>query len=313
MHIDLSVELFDTWLKNPLILASGVLGTSHNLIKRVAETGIGAATIKSISIEPKAGHLNPTVADLGGGNFLNAMGYPNMGLKAAMEEFKDLSDIPCPVIGSIIGECPEEFGELAAEFDKLPFLAIEVPLSCPHTPKVGLMGGHTNPLVVEEIIAQVATHTSKPVLLKLPAVGGLNAVVDGELSMVQAAMLSGVWGFTATNTAGPATVIDIHARKPTLGFRQGGLSGPALKPLAMATVFQLYQTIPQDRPIIGTGGVCCGKDVIEYTMAGATAVGIGSILHKGLYVISELLEQTAQLLESLGEYSLWNLKGAAQE
>lgn len=310
--MDLSVELFGTRLKNPLVLASGVLGTSPNLLKRVGEAGLGAVTIKSISVEPRSGHLNPTVVQYGD-SFLNAMGYPNMGLKAAMEEFKDLSDISCPVIGSIIGECAEEFGELAAEFDKLPFFALEVPLSCPHTPKVGLMGGHTNPLMVEEIIKQVITHTSKPVLLKLPAVGGLNAAVGGELSMVQAAMLSGVWGFTATNTVGPATVIDIHARKPLLGFRQGGLSGPALKPLAMAAVFQLYQAIPQDRPIIGTGGVSCGEDVIEYIMAGASAVGIGSVLHKGLEVIPKLLEQIEKTLAELKEDSLWNLKGAAQE
>lgn len=306
-NIDLSVELFGHWLKNPLILASGVLGTSLNLIKRVADAGIGAVTIKSTSVEPKKGHLNPTIVAYRD-SFLNAMGYSNMGLKAALEEFKDLSSVSCPVIGSIIGESAEEFGELAAEFDKLDFLAIEVPLSCPHTPGVGLMSNHTDPLKVEEIITKVVTNTSKPVLLKLPAVGAF----QGEWTMVQAALISGIWGFTATNTVGPATVIDIEARKPVLGFRQGGLSGPALKPLSMAVVYQLYQSVGNRLPIIGTGGVCSGQDVIEYVMAGATAVGIGSILHKGLPIIPQLLEETRRSLKELGENTLSSLKGVAQ-
>lgn len=301
--MDLSVELFNHRLKNPLVLPSGILGTSRALLKRVANAGVGVVTIKSISIEPRKGHLNPTVIRYGDG-FINSMGYPNMGLKEAINEYKDLSSIGCPVIGSIVGECSEEFGELAAEFDKLDFMAIEVPLSCPHTPRVGLMSDQTNPLKVEEIITKVVQNTSKPVLLKLPATGGL--------TIAASALNSGVSGFTATNTVGQAMLIDVYAKKPQLGFRYGGLSGPALKPLAIATVYSLYGCIPKDHPIIGTGGVSRGNDVIEYIMAGAAAVGVGSIIYKGLDIFEEILQEVRSTMEQLGETKLSNLKGVAQ-
>lgn len=301
---DLSVKLFDYKLKNPIVLSSGILGTSYALLKRIANAGIGAITIKSISIEPRRGHPNPTIVYYEGGGFINAMGYPNMGLEAAMKEFEDLSGISCPVIGSIIGETPEEFAELAAEFDKLDFMAIEVPLSCPHTPRVGLMGGQMDPLKVEEIITKVVQNTSKPVLLKLPA--------TGSATMIKPALNSGVRGFTATNTVGQAMYINIHAKKPQLGFKYGGLSGPPLKPLAMATVYKLYECIPKDVPIIGTGGVSRGNDIIEYVMAGATAVGVGSIVSKGLPIFKEILQEVKNTMVQLGETRLSDLKGVAQ-
>ncbi len=302
---DLSVKIFGCTLNNPTILASGILGTTRELLKSVAMNGAGAVTIKSISEEPREGHPNPTVLAFGPG-VINAVGYSNPGIDKASEEFKELHTVGCPVIGSLIGTCVEEFARVASKMDKLEFEALEVPLSCPHTPGYGKLGKQDDPEEVYRIVTTICSNTSKPLFVKLPPA----ASADNLTEMALAAKDAGAYGITAVNTIGPGMLIDIDSGKPYLGFRIGGISGPALKPLAVASVYQLFEAV--DMPIIGTGGVSTGRDAIEMVMAGATAVGIGTaVLSRGMSVFQEIADEMKEILIERGATSLSEIRGLA--
>lgn len=269
----LSVKLLGKVLRNPIIIPSGILGTTYGLIKRLSLYGPGAITIKSISLEPREGHDNPTVIPLSNG-LLNAVGYSNMGLINALEEFKDLSGVQCPVIASIIGQSLDEFSALACSMSKLDFMAIEVPLSCPHTPGYGLMGNQASEQVVYAITKEVVSCGSKPVIIKLP-------FTPNVVELAIAAERGGASAVSLVNTIGPSMVIDIDSGKPLLGFKYGGLSGPFLRPVTVGTVYRVFEKI--SIPIIGIGGISNSNDIVEVMMAGAKAVGIGTSLYlKGL-------------------------------
>ena len=304
---DLSVELFGRRLKNPFILASGILGTTRDLLKTASRNGAGAVTIKSVSRMPRSGHPNPTVLDFGPG-LINAVGYSNPGIDRAAREFADLDSIRCPVIGSLIGTDTEEFKHVASRMDKLDFAALEVPLSCPHTPGYGKLGKQDTPEELHRIVSAICANTSKPLFVKLPPAAATENVVD----LAVAAREAGAYGITATNTIGPGMLIDIDSGSPYLGFRIGGISGPALKPLAIATVFQIFESI--DMPIIGTGGISTGRDAVEMIMAGATAVGVGTaVLSRGMSVFRDIAAETARILEKRGCTSLYEIRGLAHQ
>lgn len=302
---DLSVKLFSCTLRNPTILASGILGTTCDLLRRVSKNGAGAVTIKSISVNPRMGHPNPTVLAFGPG-LINAVGYSNPGLEKAVLEFSNLHEIGCPVIGSLIGTCVEDFSRLALKLDKLGFAALEVPLSCPHTPEYGRMGKQDNPDAVFQIVSAICSNTSKPLFVKLPP------AASNLVEMALAAKTAGAYGISAVNTVGPGMLIDIDSGKPYLGFGVGGISGPLLKPLAIAAVFQLFEAV--DMPIIGIGGVSTGRDAIEMIMAGASAVGIGTaVLFRGLSVFQSITEEMKQLLLERGVESIADIRGLAHD
>lgn len=304
-HPDLSVEIFGCTLKNPTILASGILGTTRDLLKTASEHGAGAVTTKSISEEPREGHPNPTVLAFGPG-LINAVGYSNPGINKAALEFTDLYKVGCPVIGSLIGTCVEEFSRVASRMDDLEFAALEVPLSCPHTPGYGKLGNQDNPEEVFQIVSAICSSSSKPLFVKLPPAASSSNLI--ELAM--AAKDAGAYGITAVNTIGPGMLIDIDSGRPYLGFRIGGISGPALKPLAIASVYQLFEAI--DMPIIGTGGISSGRDAVEMIMAGATAVGIGTaILLRGLSAFQDIADEMAQILMARGVKSVSEIRGLA--
>jgi len=300
---NLQVELFGCTLKSPLVLASGILGTTRDLLKSVAAHGAGAVTIKSISVEARKGHPNPTVLNFGPG-LINAVGYSNPGLEAAAEEFGDLQDVGAPVIGSLIGISEDDFARIASRFDALDFAALEIPLSCPHTPGFGRLGKQDNAEAAFRVVATVRAHSSKPIFVKLPP------AASNLVDMAQAAKEAGAYGITAVNTIGPGMLIDVDTARPYLGFGIGGISGPPLKPLAVASVFQLYEAV--DLPIIGTGGVTTGRDAVEMVMAGASAVGLGSaVMSRGLSVFAKIQEEIREILHARGVASLSELKGLA--
>ena len=154
-------------LENPTILASGILGVSAGTLKIAAHGGAGAVTIKSISIEPRTGHKNPSVIAFETG-LMNAVGYSNAGLENAKEEFANLKEIAVPVIGSAIGKTAEEFAEVVSVFDEMDFDAVEIPLSCPHTPDYGTLAGHSSPEKTAEITKACRKTTKKPLIVKFP-------------------------------------------------------------------------------------------------------------------------------------------------
>lgn len=306
--VDLSVELAGIRLRNPTVLASGVLGLSRDLLVRLAECGAGAATIKSISPEPRKGHNGPTVIACEAG-MLNAVGYSNAGMEAAAEEFSDLDEIPIPVFASAIGQEAEEFAAVARRLMPCGFDALELPLSCPHTPGYGVLAGHSTPEATERITRTVCAETERPVFVKLSP----NVPAMGEL--VLAALEGGAAGISAVNTLGPGMVIDVRARRPVLDFQVGGVSGPALRPVAVRCVFDAYAAMQDngwDAPIIGIGGVSSARHALEMIMAGAGAVGIGTgAYQRGPEVFGQVAAELRELCAQLEIGSLQEVRGAA--
>ncbi|MBT4495229.1 dihydroorotate dehydrogenase, partial [bacterium] len=194
-----------------------------------------------------------------------------------------------PVILSIIGQKEDDFKAVYNELKNCNFKAIEVPLSCPHTPGYGTMGGQHTPEMATKITKTLKEITDLPIWIKLSP--NENLVEVGK-----AAEAAGADAIVAGNTMGPGMIIDIDTYKPVLGFGMGGVSGPALRPIAVRCVFDLYKAVKV--PIIGCGGVTTGRDLIEMMMAGATGIGVGTaVLDRSVNVFSQIMKETEEWLK----------------
>jgi dihydroorotate dehydrogenase (NAD+) catalytic subunit len=303
--MNLETKLCGIKLKNPTILASGILGTSRSLLARIIENGAGAATIKSISLEAREGHKNPTVIAFEGG-MMNAVGYSNFGVEGACKEFVNLKDFKAPVFASVIGSETEDFVKVVEGLKGLDFSAIEIPLSCPHTPGFGTLAGQDTPEKTFEITKAVVKRTKLPVFVKLSP----NTKNIGEVA--KSAEKAGASAITAVNTLGPGMIINIESRKPVLDFKVGGVSGPALKPVAVRCVYDVYGSVKI--PIIGIGGVLNGEDAIEMMMAGATAVGIGSgTYYRGIEIFRKICSEMSEWMEKNGYDKPKEITGVTHE
>lgn len=300
---DLKTELLGIELDNPTVMASGVLGISRSSLKTVAEGGAGAVTTKSITREPREGHSNPVLISFEAG-LMNAMGYPNPGAEAAKEEFKELKEIGVPVIGSVTGTEAGDFVETLKILKDCPFQAIEIPLSCPHTPGYGTMAGQGTPEKTREITEKVVETTELPVIVKLsPNISRL-----GEVA--KAAEEAGAEAINMGNVLGPGMVINTKAKRPVLSFGVGGLSGPAIRPVMVRCVYDVYQAV--DIPIIGTGGITTGEDAVEMLMAGASAVEMASaIYYRGVDVFRKVSKEIEDFMEEEGYQKIKEMVGVA--
>jgi len=301
----LKTDLCGIKLENPTILASGFLGTSRSLLSRVIENGAGAVTIKSLSYDPREGHKNPTVITFDAG-VMNAVGYSNFGVEGARKEFVNLKELKAPVFASVVGSETSDFVKVVEGLKGLDFSAIEIPLSCPHTPGFGCLAGQDTPEITYEITEAVVKRTELPVFIKVsPNIRNIGDVA-------KAAEKAGASGITAVNTMGPGMIINIEAGKPVLDFRVGGISGPALKPVAVRCVYDVYESVKI--PVIGLGGVATGRDAIEMIMAGATAVGIGSgVYYRGMNIFKKISSEISEWMEKNGYESLKEIRGIAHE
>lgn len=303
--IDLSIQLCNIKLSNPTILASGILGTTKALLKRVAKSGAGAVTIKSVSREPREGHKNPTVITFEGG-MLNAVGYSNPGVDAAAREFSSLHEVDAPVIASVIGTQKEDFVRVVHGLSEANFSAIEIPLSCPHTPGFGLLAGQGTPEATFAITSEVRKATPLPIFVKL------SPNIPEICTIAKAAEDAGADAITAVNSMGPGMIINIEAQKPILDFKVGGVTGDALRPIAVRCVFDLYKAVKI--PIIGVGGISTGRHAIEMMMAGASAVGIGTgVYYRGIEVFKKMCEEMSQWMEENGFDKVNTIIGAAHD
>ncbi len=298
-------------LENPFILASGVLGVNAALMLRIANAGAGAITTKSIGLEPREGYNNPTVVELGGGNILNAMGLPNPGSKDFVEEIKEFKKQSVkPIFASIFGKDCQEFCEVARIINKAQPSAFELNISCPHGGKYGAIIGQDSALV-EEITREVKQITKKPVFVKIsPNLTDLSVPAE-------AALAGGADGIVVINTL-RAMAIDITYRMPILANKFGGLSGPCIKPVALKCVFDLYAKFGKKVPIIGVGGISSWQDVIEFFLAGASAVQIGTALAyygnvEQINLFSDFAEKIKTYLKQEGFTSITELIGLAHE
>ena len=300
----IEIKLFEKKMKNPTILASGILGMTKQSLERIAKEGAGAVTTKSLTLEPRSGHPGPNIIETDCG-LLNAMGYSNPGIKDGLEEFSDWK-MKEPLIISIAGKEVNEFSKLAAAVSKIKCTAMEAVISCPHTPGYGLMSGQSDPESVSKTVKAIKKKTKIPLIVKL------SPSTPGEVAAAKAAEEAGADAINMGNTIGPGMRIDLERKKPLLGFSCGGLSGPAMKPIALRCVYDIYKEI--DIPIIGTGGVTTGEDMIEYMMAGASAVGIGTAVHyRGMSSFRRISNEAGTWLEEHGYKNIKEIIGAAHD
>lgn len=317
-------------LHSPLVLASGIIGSSASLMARAARAGAGMVTAKSCGPTPRAGHPNPVALDWGGG-LLNAIGLTNPGAAAEAlllaETRRRLAPLAVPLIASIFAGTVEEFGQVAAIVAQARPDLIEVNISCPN---VGDEFG--TPFAGTPESAAAVTEAVKRALSPLPLGEGqgegagqgegegqgegagpgipiavkLAPNVPDIARIARAVVEAGADAITAVNTV-PGMAIDAASGRPVLSNQVGGVSGPALKPIALRAVFEIARAV--DVPIIGTGGVTTGQDAAEMLMAGATVVGIGSaVWYRGVEAFGQINAELAAFMAQQGHPSVAALR-----
>lgn len=285
------------------MLASGVLGLSASMLVRVFDEGAGAVVAKSVGLKPRAGYPNPTIVEVDCG-FVNAMGLPNPGAEKFAEEVRMAKGAGVKLIASVFGFTAEEYVRTSVTMEEAGADAVELNLSCPHVGGTGAEIGF-QPDLVTEVVKQVKDATNVPIFAKIgvsyPRIRELGSVIEK----------SGADGITAINTI-RAAVIDVSTRKPILANVFGGLSGPAIRPLTTRCVYELYEGV--SIPIIGVGGIVEWKDAVEFILAGATAVQIGTgIAKRGLSIFREITEGIERYLIENDFESIEDLRGLAHE
>jgi len=262
----LSVNFGGMCLRNPTILASGFLGISMDLFRRLYKLNAGAIVSKSISCSPIEGYRNPTIVSLDYSSYLNAVGLANPGADAFSEEIRENDNLPIMV--SLVGSSEKEFPTLVKKFDRLNIIGYEINLSCPHVAKMGIEVGD-DPELVSRIVKATRLHTTKPIFVKV-GVGNTDV-----LSVASVAKDAGADGITAINTL-RAMAIDIETGIPVLANKIGGLSGKPIKPLAIRCVYEITKKV--GIPVMACGGIFDWEDAVEAMLAGASAVQLGSVL-----------------------------------
>jgi dihydroorotate dehydrogenase (NAD+) catalytic subunit len=265
MSADLSVSLGPLRLANPLMVASGTFGA---LMDRVLDVGrIGAVVEKTVTKLPRKGNPPPRVWETAGG-MLNSIGLENYGIDGWVKKrYPEVRDYGCRLILSVSGSTAEEYGELVGRLDRLPRVdAFELNISCPNVSHG--MDHATDPAMTEKVVRISKAATSRPVFAKL------TPNVTDIVRIARAAMEGGADGLSAVNTL-KGMAIDWRRRAPCIGAATGGLSGPAIKPVALRMVWEIASALP-GVPLIGIGGISTADDVLEFVVAGASAVQVGT-------------------------------------
>lgn len=262
----LATSIGQIQLDRPVMLASGILGISLDVFNRLYRSGAGAVVTKSLSKEPWEGYPNPTIFSVKGDGWINAVGLSNPGAPNFAKIIESNQDVP--IIVSLVGSIPKDFEMMIKEFENCKVTAYELNLSCPHVAKVGLEVGD-DPELVKKIVTTVKNSTDVPVIAKV----GLGTT--HYLNTVSTAIDSGIDAITAINTV-RAMAIDVETKRPILSNKFGGLSGTPIKPIALRCVYEISSKY--DIPIIGCGGISTWEDAVEFFLAGASAIQIGSAI-----------------------------------
>jgi dihydroorotate dehydrogenase (NAD+) catalytic subunit len=298
----LGVSVAGIALRNPLLLASGVWGETGESLVGAYEAGAAAVVTKSIGRAPRPGYPNPTVEAYGRWGFLNAMGLPNPGIEEYPQEIATARRAGVPVIGSVFGHDADEFAELAERIARSDVCAIELNLSCPHAEGFGTEVGGT-PEAVEQITRAVAAR------VKIPVIAKLTPNTSDIAALARAAEAGGAAAVSAINTV-RGLAISPELQRPVLSHGLGGLSGPAIKPVGLACVWQIYRAVKL--PILGIGGIMTADDVLEYVLAGARAVQVGTaVAFDGIRVFTQIAADLDARLAAMGVDRLEALVGAA--
>jgi dihydroorotate dehydrogenase (NAD+) catalytic subunit len=266
VNSSLSTSIGSLTLERPTILASGILGISLDVFKRLYNAGAGAVVTKSLSKEPWEGYPNPTIFSVKGGGWINAVGLSNPGAENFAEMIRPNDNVP--IIVSLVGSVEEDFEFMIKKFQDCKVAAYELNLSCPHVAKVGLDVGDDTELV-SKIVKKVKSMSDVPVIAKV----GLGST--DYLETVDAAVSAGADAITAINTI-RAMAIDVEVERPILSNKIGGLSGTPIKPVALRCIYEISSKF--DIPILGCGGISTWEDAVEFILAGASAVQFGSVM-----------------------------------
>ncbi|MBE3576849.1 MAG: dihydroorotate dehydrogenase [Limnochordales bacterium] len=315
--VDLSVDLGrGLILANPVMTASGTCGYGEELARFIDLRQLGAFVVKGTTLHPRVGNPPPRLVETPAG-VLNSIGLQNPGIdRVIAEKIPFLARLGVPVIVNIAGDTPAEYGELAARLDKVSGVAgIELNISCPNVEKGGMLFG-ADPQLAAEVVATVRQVTRLPVIVKLSP-----NVTDIGI-MARAVVQAGADAVSLVNTY-TGMVIDVERRRPVLARGVGGLSGPAIRPLAVYQVWQAYRALSDtDRegggggerskvPIIGMGGITSARDALEFILAGASAVAVGTATFVRPVTVLEVVSGIREYCQRHGIRSLRQLVGAA--
>jgi dihydroorotate dehydrogenase (NAD+) catalytic subunit len=298
----LKIHLAGLELRNPTALASGILGYSTESLQRIAEAGAGAVVTKSVGQMPRVGYPNPTVVQANCG-LINAMGLPNPGITKYASEIRHAKTVlTVPLIVSVYGYSAQEYAETAQKAAEAGADAIELNVSCPHVKETGSEIGQ-NAALLAKVISKVKAKVQKSVIVKL------SPNVTDIVEVAQAAADAGADALTAINTV-RAIAIDAETALPVLSNTRGGLSGPAVKPIALRCVYDLYENVKT--PIIGCGGITTWRDAVEFMLAGASVVQVGTaIAEKNPAVFEAINRGTAAYLKKKKLMSVKEIVGQA--
>ena len=300
---DLNVNLCGIELANPIIPASGTFGYGYEFAELYDINCLGTFSFKGTTLEPRAGNPLPRIAE-GNAGMLNAVGLQNPGVDAVInEELPKLAEVfRKSVIANVSGFSVAEYAEVCRRLDAEPQVGwLEVNISCPNVHGGGMSFG-TDPKAAAEVTWAVKQVTTKPVIVKL------SPNVTDIVSIAKACEDAGADAVSLINTV-MSMRIDLRTRRPVLANTTGGLSGPAIFPLALRMVWQVYEAVKI--PIIGLGGVSSAEDVIEMMLAGATAVQVGAANLVDPYACRNIIEELPKAMERYGIEKLSDITGGA--
>ena len=299
---DLSVELPGLSLKNPIMPASGCFGFGREYSAFYDLSKLGAIMMKAATGTERLGNPTPRVAETASG-MLNAIGLQNPGVdKIIANEVPFLKQYDTNLIANIAGSTIEEYEEVAAKFNATPDVhALELNISCPNVKEGGIQFG-TDPGMAGEVTSRVVAASKRPVYVKL------SPNVTDIVGMAKAVEEAGAAGLTMINTL---TGMQIHlpSKRPLIANKTGGLSGAAIKPIAIRMIYEVRQQV--SIPIIGMGGITNAEDVLEFLLAGASAVAIGTANFQNPFVCPEIIEELPAVLEKYGFDSVQSAIGKA--
>lgn len=303
MSINLRTTFCGVSFPSPLITVSGIVDSIPQNIELAKQKGVGGITSKSISILPRAGHPIPRVASFKIG-IINSVGLKNPGIDQGVADILTLKkQTKKPIIASIVGFQLYELPILAKRVAVAKPDFIELNLSCPNVDdEIG------RPIATDPLLSAIAVLEVKKVVKNIPIIAKLTPNAPDLKKVAFEVEEAGVDAISAINTVGPGMVIDFKRRRPVLGSRIGGISGPAIKPIALRCINDIYKTVKV--PIIGMGGVTNGQDVLEMIMAGATLVGVGvAVYQRGRKVFDKISEEMKEICQKEKIKSLKNIRG----
>ncbi len=301
--MDTSVNICGIEMKNPVTVASGTFGSGMEYSEFVNLERLGAVTTKGVASHPWEGNPTVRVAETASG-MLNAIGLQNPGIDTFIErDLKFLADFDTKVIVNVCGHSVNEYLEVVDRLsDQKGVSLLEINVSCPNVKEGGIAFG-VDPKALNDITKEIKKHAAQPVIMKL------SPNVTDITEMARAAVDGGADGLSLINTI-TGMKIDIERRKFTLANKTGGLSGPAVKPVAVRMVYQVAKAVSV--PIIGMGGISCAEDAIEFIMAGATAVSVGTANFNNPYATIEIIDGIEDYMKRHGIESLEEIRGCVE-